>query len=86
VTLPRPKGGSNREYKAHLNTGGVLSTRPQTPRIGALTELQSDIAVWSNKTNAKQCGVDWQFRIENGPPGASNGKFTLRPFRGDRAL
>jgi DDE superfamily endonuclease len=34
-------------------------------RIGALTELQSEIAAWSNKTNAKQRGVDWQFRIEN---------------------
>jgi hypothetical protein len=34
-------------------------------RIGTLTELQSEIAVWSNKTNAKQRGVDWQFRIEN---------------------
>ena len=28
-------------------------------RIGVLTELQSEIAVWSNKTNAKQRGVDW---------------------------
>src|SRR5262249_18512111 len=28
VTLPGPKGGRNGEYKAHLNTGGVLSTRP----------------------------------------------------------
>jgi hypothetical protein len=27
VTLPRPKGGSNREYKADLPTGGVLPTR-----------------------------------------------------------
>jgi hypothetical protein len=34
-------------------------------RIGTLTELQSEIAAWSNKTNAKQRGVDWQFRIEN---------------------
>ena len=34
-------------------------------RIGALTELQTDIATWSEKTNAKQRGVDWQFRIEN---------------------
>ena len=31
VTLPIPKGGSNREHKADLNTGGNLSTRPQTP-------------------------------------------------------
>lgn len=36
VTLPRPKGGRNREYKAHLNTGGVLSTRP--PVMHALLE------------------------------------------------
>jgi DDE superfamily endonuclease len=34
-------------------------------RIGALTELQMEIAAWSDKTNAKQRGVDWQFRIEN---------------------
>src|SRR5215510_10368692 len=31
VTLPRPKGGSNREYKADLHTGGVLPTRPGGP-------------------------------------------------------
>ena len=34
-------------------------------RLGALTELQMEIAAWSDKTNAKQRGVDWQFRIEN---------------------
>jgi hypothetical protein len=34
-------------------------------RIGELTELQAAIAAWSDKTNAKQRGVDWQFRIEN---------------------
>jgi len=33
-------------------------------RIGELTELQMEIAAWSDKTNAKQRGVDWQFRIE----------------------
>jgi DDE superfamily endonuclease len=42
-------------------TSQCLSKR----RIGALTELQSEIATWSEKTNAKQRGVDWQFRIEN---------------------
>ena len=42
-------------------TNQCLSKR----RIGALTELQSEIATWSEKTNAKQRGVDWQFRIEN---------------------
>jgi hypothetical protein len=34
-------------------------------RIGELPLLQSEIAVWSAKTNAKQRGVDWQFRIED---------------------
>src|SRR5215510_12403601 len=34
-------------------------------RIGAFTELPSEIAAWSNKTNANQRGVDWQCRIEN---------------------
>ena len=31
VTLPTPKGGSNREDKADLSTGGVLPTRLETP-------------------------------------------------------
>ena len=34
-------------------------------RIGELIELQTEIAAWSDKTNAKQRGVDWKFRIEN---------------------
>ena len=34
-------------------------------RIGELVELQLEIAAWSDRTNAKQRGVDWQFRIEN---------------------
>jgi DDE superfamily endonuclease len=34
-------------------------------RLGTLPELQSEIAAWSDKTKAKQRGVDWQFRIEN---------------------
>ncbi len=34
-------------------------------RIGELPALQTEIAAWSNKTNAKQRGVDWQFRIDN---------------------
>ena len=34
-------------------------------RIGALTARQTAIATWSEKTNAKQRGVDWPFRIEN---------------------
>ena len=34
-------------------------------RIGELALLQHEIAIWSDKTNAKQRGVDWQFRIED---------------------
>jgi hypothetical protein len=34
-------------------------------RIGNLELLQSEIAAWSKKTNDKQRGVDWQFKIEN---------------------
>src|ERR1700722_6528342 len=34
-------------------------------RIGEMIELQKEIAVWSEKTNAKQRGVDWQFRLED---------------------
>lgn len=34
-------------------------------RIGELALLQSEIQSWSDKTNAKQRGVDWQFTLEN---------------------
>lgn len=34
-------------------------------RIGELAELEKEIAAWSAKTNARQRGVDWQFKIEN---------------------
>lgn len=34
-------------------------------RIGELYELQSEIAIWSAKTNANQRGVDWQFKIDD---------------------
>lgn len=34
-------------------------------RIGELELLQSEIGIWSNKTNAKQRGVDWQFQVED---------------------
>ena len=34
-------------------------------RIGELSELQREIGIWSDKTNAKQRGVDWQFRIDD---------------------
>jgi hypothetical protein len=31
-------------------------------RFGTIEELQSETATWSSRTNAKQRGVDWQFR------------------------
>ena len=34
-------------------------------RLGELEVLQSEIATWSQKTNAKQRGVDWQFKIND---------------------
>lgn len=59
-----PKHGSwlnVAECELSCLTSQCLSDR----RIGELTELQAGIAAWSDKTNAKQRGVDWQFRIEN---------------------
>ena len=59
-----PKHGSwlnVAECELSCLTSQCLSDR----RIGELTELQTEIATWSEKTNAKQRGVDWQFRIEN---------------------
>jgi DDE superfamily endonuclease len=34
-------------------------------RIGVLSILQAEIGIWSDKTNAKQRGVDWQFKIDD---------------------
>ena len=59
-----PKHGSwlnVAECELSCLTSQCLSDR----RIGELTELQTEIATWSEKTNAKQRGVDWQFRLEN---------------------
>jgi hypothetical protein len=59
-----PKHGSwlnVAECELSCLTSQCLSDR----RIGELTELQTEIVTWSEKTNAKQRGVDWQFRIEN---------------------
>ena len=32
-------------------------------RTGEVMELQADIGIWSDKTNAKQRGVNWQFKV-----------------------
>ena len=34
-------------------------------RIGELNELQAEIKAWADKTNLKQRGVDWQFKIND---------------------
>lgn len=34
-------------------------------RMAEVPELQSEIMIWSERTNAKQRAVDWQFRIED---------------------
>lgn len=34
-------------------------------RIGDLDVLQSEIAVWSRKTNSRQRGVDWHFQVDD---------------------
>ena len=59
-----PKHGSWLHVAA-CELSGLTSQCLSDRRIGALTELQAEIAAWSDKTNAKQRGVDWQFRIEN---------------------
>jgi hypothetical protein len=59
-----PKHGSwlnVAECELSCLTSQCLSDR----RIGEVVELQEEIMAWSEKTNAKQRGVDWQFRIEN---------------------
>jgi hypothetical protein len=57
-----PKHGSwlnVAECELSCLTSQCLSDR----RIGELARLQSEIGIWSDKTNAKQRGVDWQFKI-----------------------
>lgn len=59
-----PKHGSwlnVAECELSCLTSQCLSGR----RIGELSELQEEIAAWSAKTNAKQRGVDWQFRTHD---------------------
>ena len=42
-------------------TSQCLSDR----RIGDLATLQSEIAAWSTRVNAKQPAADWQLTIDN---------------------
>ena len=57
-----PKHGSWLNV-AECELSGMTSQCLQDCRIGELDELQSELAIWSEKTNAKQRGVDWQFKI-----------------------
>src|SRR4029453_13750118 len=45
VTLSRPKGESNREHKADLHTGGVLSTRPGKRICFSKTTTMHDLVI-----------------------------------------
>jgi hypothetical protein len=59
-----PKHGSwlnAAECELSCLTSQCLSGR----RIGELDYLQSEIRTWSEKTNAKQRGVDWQFKFDD---------------------
>ena len=59
-----PKHGSwlnIAECELSCLTSQCLSDR----RIGELPLLRSEIEIWANKTNAKQRGVDWQFKIND---------------------
>ena len=59
-----PKHGSwlnIAECELSCMTSQCLSGR----RIGELNILQSEIGTWSQKTTAKQRGVDWQYKIDD---------------------
>ncbi len=46
-------------------TGLLSSDNDANGRIGELKDLQSEIKVWSYKTNSKQRGIDWRFKIND---------------------
>ena len=59
-----PKHGSWLNI-AECELSSLTSQCLQGRRIGELDELQSEIAIWAQKTNLKQRGVDWQFKIDD---------------------
>jgi len=62
--VPTPKHGSwlnVAECELSCLTSQCLAGR----RLGELDRLQFEIGEWSDKTNAKQRGIDWQFRIDD---------------------
>ena len=34
-------------------------------RIGEIEKLQSETKAWSDRTNLKQRGIDWQFKVDD---------------------
>ncbi len=53
------------EHRAECELSYMTSQCLAGRRIGCLKFLQSEIATWSQKTNAKQRGIDWQFQVED---------------------
>jgi hypothetical protein len=59
-----PKHGSRlniAECELSCLTSQCLTGR----RIGEIETLQSEITAWAERTNLKQRGVDWQFKVDN---------------------
>lgn len=52
-------------HVAACELSGLTSPCLSGRRIGALTELRTEISAWSDKTHRKQRGVDWPCRIEH---------------------
>jgi hypothetical protein len=52
-------------HVADCERRGFTSPWLSARRLGALPARHIELAAWSNKTKARQRGVDWQCRIEN---------------------
>jgi hypothetical protein len=59
-----PKHGSWLNI-AECELSALTSQCLKDRRIGDVARLQTEIAAWSARTNAKQRGVDWQFTIDD---------------------
>ena len=52
-------------YKMTPPKGLPNEPMPERPSHRELPLLQSEVGIWSDKTTAKQRGVDWQFKIDD---------------------
>jgi hypothetical protein len=59
-----PKHGSWLNV-AECELSGLTSQCLSGRQLGEMDDLQQEIRTWSEKTNARQRGVDWQFRIDD---------------------